>query len=93
MQGWELLAGGRQGQRGYGAIEEVGDADEVTPAPGRPPPGPFLFLWLAMIIDFSCGTGGYVVLKCIGRQALRTLRISPRRSPCGERQNDEGGRR
>ncbi len=41
--------------------------------------------------------GGYVALKYVRRRrflrALPTARISPRRSPCGERQKGEGGRR
>ena len=44
VQGRQVVRGGRQGQGGDGAAEEVADADEVSTGPGRPP-GPVLLVW------------------------------------------------
>src|SRR5216683_829239 len=44
VQGREVVRGGRQGQGGDGAAEEVADADEVITGPGATPRGRFFRL-------------------------------------------------
>ena len=60
-------------------------------------PGPVLFVWqppLRRAAPESARTRKSMIIAStiLFLRALRTPRISPRRSPCGERQKDEGGR-